>query len=52
MEYVAQRGTFDDVPIERIAADFAIAYPAWPGKVVAVGDARFERDAEQEAGRA
>jgi hypothetical protein len=47
MEYVAQRGSFDDVPIDRIASDFAVAYPRWPEKVV--GDARFERDAEREA---
>lgn len=49
MEYVAQRGSFDDVPIERIAADFARTYPSWPAPAE-VGDARFERDAEREAG--
>jgi len=29
MEYVNQRGSFDDVPLARIKADFAAAYPAW-----------------------
>jgi len=29
MEYVEQHGSFDDVPLERIAADFARLYPGW-----------------------
>jgi transglutaminase-like putative cysteine protease len=29
MEYVAQRGTFDDVPLERIVADLESFYSAW-----------------------
>ncbi|MBL8288807.1 MAG: transglutaminase family protein [Rubrivivax sp.] len=29
MEYVHQRGTFDDVPLARIQADFAALYPGW-----------------------
>jgi transglutaminase-like putative cysteine protease len=29
MEYVHRRGSFDDVPLSRIAADFAAFYPAW-----------------------
>ena len=29
MEYVAQRGSFDDMPLARIVADFAATYPAW-----------------------
>jgi transglutaminase-like putative cysteine protease len=29
MEYVAQRGSFDDVPLERIVADFQRLYPRW-----------------------
>jgi len=29
MEYVAQRGTFDDVPLERMVADLARLYPQW-----------------------
>jgi transglutaminase-like putative cysteine protease len=32
MEYVAQRGSFDDVPLARMTADFARYYPRWgPG---------------------
>ena len=29
MEYLRQRGSFDDVPLDRILADFAAAYPGW-----------------------
>lgn len=35
MEYVAQRGSFDDLPLEQILADFAEIYP---GLVTASGD--------------
>jgi len=46
MEYVRQRGSFDDVPLARIVADFAATYPAWrPGDTLG---ADFERDAGQE----
>jgi len=47
MEYVNDRGTFDDVPVERIKADFARAYPAWTPSM-AGGDA-FRRDVTKEA---
>jgi transglutaminase-like putative cysteine protease len=34
MEYVAQRGSFDDVPLAQMTADFARLYPRWlPGRV-------------------
>ncbi len=46
MEYVHQRGTFDDVPLAQIVADFAATYPAWQPQ--AAHDADFERDAGQE----
>jgi transglutaminase-like putative cysteine protease len=29
MEYVRQRGSFDDLPLDRILADFAAFYPGW-----------------------
>ena len=29
MEYVNQRGSFDDVPLAQIAADIAAMYPGW-----------------------
>jgi hypothetical protein len=28
MEYLRDRGTFPDVPVEKIQADFKIAYPS------------------------
>jgi transglutaminase-like putative cysteine protease len=46
MEYVNQRGTFDDVPAAQIAADFTAMYPLWVGSAAA--DADFEQDAERE----
>jgi transglutaminase-like putative cysteine protease len=47
MEYVNQRGSFDDVPLARIVADFAAVYPAW--KPQASRDADFDRDVLQES---
>lgn len=29
MEYVTQRGSFDDLPLDEILADFAVHYPTW-----------------------
>jgi transglutaminase-like putative cysteine protease len=29
MEYVAQRGSFDDLPLDQLVADFERHYPAW-----------------------
>lgn len=29
MEYVLQRGTFDDIPLQRIREDFERMYPVW-----------------------
>jgi len=45
MEYVLQRGSFDDVPLERIAADFAVLYPALRG--LAGGDFLADVDRER-----
>lgn len=47
MEYVNDRGTFDDVPLERIKADFAQAYPAWTPSMA--GGSAFGDDAAKEA---
>ena len=47
MEYVHQRGTFDDMPLAQIASDFASTYPRW--LETAAADADFERDAAKEA---
>ena len=46
MEYVHQRGTFDDMPLPLIAADIEATYPGWVASAVA--DADFERDAARE----
>lgn len=47
MEYVNQRGSFDDVPVGQIAADFAAMYPGW-AKAPEDG-ADFAVDAAREA---
>jgi transglutaminase-like putative cysteine protease len=47
MEYVNQRGSFDDVPVDRIAADFTAMYPGW-AKTQDPG-ADFDQDAAREA---
>jgi transglutaminase-like putative cysteine protease len=38
MEYVRERGSFDDVPLARIVNDFRNRYPAWQDAVEAGGD--------------
>jgi transglutaminase-like putative cysteine protease len=51
MEYVAQHGSFDDVPLERITADFARLYPLWqPGRAGTLGR-DFLADAARETRR-
>ncbi len=48
MEYVRQRGSFDDLPLDRIVADFRQVYPAWRpvgGELVA---SDFLQDVERE----
>lgn len=49
MEYVAQRGSFDEVPLERIVADFARLYPRWQPLQPLMRDADFLADAAHEA---
>ena len=46
MEYVNQRGSFDEVPLAQITADFAVAYPAWTPK--SMDGARFDADVVRE----
>jgi transglutaminase-like putative cysteine protease len=46
MEYVNQRGSFDEVPLARIAADFAATYPALTPQ--AMQGARFDADVARE----
>lgn len=45
MEYLRYHGTFDDVPLERIHADFAKSYAGWGNEL---GGADFERDVARE----
>ncbi|HEY0857141.1 MAG TPA: transglutaminase family protein [Albitalea sp.] len=47
MEYVSERGSFDDMPLERIVSDFAHTYPAW-GSLAAQG-VSFDADVQREA---
>lgn len=49
MEYVSQRGSFDDLPYEQIVADFAALYPEWEstaagGSAESAGDREFSAD--------
>jgi transglutaminase-like putative cysteine protease len=46
MEYVNQRGSFDEVPLARIAADFAVTYPRWIAQPLQRAD--FDRDVARE----
>ncbi len=45
MEYVRQRGAFDDMPLAQLVADFAATYPTWAR--MADGSS-FEADVERE----
>lgn len=45
MEYVNERGSFDDIPLARIAQDFATTYPMWRS---IDAEQQFERDVEAE----
>mgnify|MGYP006285877703 CR=1 FL=1 len=48
MEYVQQRGTFDDMPLERITEDFKAVYGAWMAGQAQLQSASFEQDVRQE----
>lgn len=48
MEYVAHRGSFDDVPLEQIIADFAAQYPLWSPDMET---GEFDVDVARETGR-
>jgi len=48
MEYVAERGSFDDVPLERILTDFATLYPAWRDEIEAIRSGDFLADVARE----
>jgi len=49
MEYVAQRGTFNDLPLAQITADFRRVYAHWMQAQESLHGASFEQDAQKEA---
>ncbi len=49
MEYVAQRGSFDDVPLAGMAADFARLYPRWQVQRPQLQGGDFLADVAREA---
>lgn len=53
MEYVNQRGTFDDLPLARIVADFQTVYRQWlgAGNTSTLHGASFAHDVDQEVAR-
>lgn len=48
MEYVQQRGAFDDMPLAQITADFAVVYPRIGKADDALRSASFTADVERE----
>ncbi len=48
MEYVRQRGAFDDLPLTQIVADFEQVYGAWMVDPAALQNASFQHDVENE----
>ena len=46
MEYIADRGSYDDVPLEQMIAELSAAYPGWEREVAAGGD--FDADVDVE----
>jgi transglutaminase-like putative cysteine protease len=51
MEYLAQRGSFDDVPLTEMLADFARLYPRWLPQQQEMLARDFLADAARETGR-
>jgi transglutaminase-like putative cysteine protease len=51
MEYVNQRGSFDDMPLARIRADFARDYPRWIDPLALTQGADFLADVDRETGQ-
>jgi hypothetical protein len=48
MEYLQYRGSFDDMPLERIVADFARTYPVWLEQGRELKSADFMAEVERE----
>jgi transglutaminase-like putative cysteine protease len=51
MEYVNQRGAFDDMPLAAIAADFEVVYPTMMREQAQMHAASFQQDVARETGR-
>jgi len=49
MEYLAQRGSYDDVPLERMVGDFMRLYPAWRSYLETMQRADFIDEIDREA---
>ena len=50
MEYVNQRGAFDDMPLTQIVADFQVVYPTMMREQAQMHAASFQQDVEREVG--
>jgi transglutaminase-like putative cysteine protease len=48
MEYVNQRGTYDDMPLDHIVADFKTVYSGWMAEHDTLQNASFQNDVERE----
>lgn len=44
MKYVNQRGSFDDMQLAQIVADFQTVYGGWKAEKTLLNQARFEQD--------
>ena len=51
MEYVKQHGAFDDMPLDRIVADFEAHYPLWLRNAAEMNSASFDADVAKETQR-
>ena len=51
MEYVRQHGAFDDMPLDRIVADFEAHYPLWLRSAAEMNGASFDADVAKETQR-
>ena len=49
MEYVHARGSFDDLPLAALTADFERTYPGWMAQAARLREADFHADAAAEA---
>lgn len=48
MEYLRYHGSFDDVPLKRILADFVRVYPGWRAAAEQLTTPNFDRDVSRE----